>query len=276
MGWYEDTAVHRVDEHRFDATIAAGWDIGGNANGGYLLALVARAVTEVTGRPHPVSMTAHYLAPGQVGPVTITVDVARSGGRHATATATLRDDTGRALLVTVATTTDLASASGPELVDAAPPEVPEPEACLGMPPGLAEGPKSFMHQVDLRLHPDDVGFVQGRSSGQARVRGWIRFPIGAEPVAVPGPGGGDADPLGLLVAVDAFPPTVFNTSLPVAWVPTVELTAHLRAVPAPGWLRCAFTTRFITGGYLEEDGEVWDTAGRLIAQSRQLALVPRG
>ncbi len=275
MGWYDDTAVHRVDEHRFEAAIAAGWDIGGNANGGYLLALVARALTEVTGRPHPVSMTAHYLAPGRVGPVTITVDLLRSGGRHATATATLRDDRDRALLVTVATTTDLALASGPELVDAAPPDLPDPEACLGRPPGLEVGPKSFMHQVDLRLHPDDVAFVQGQS-GQARVRGWLRFPIGSEGGEGNGSDGSGADPLGLLVGVDSFPPTVFNTSLPVAWVPTVELTAHLRAVPVPGWLRCAFTTRFITGGYLEEDGEVWDTAGRLIAQSRQLALVPRG
>jgi len=50
----------------------------------------------------------------------------------------------------------------------------------------------------------------------------------------------------------------------------------VRARPAPGWLACAFTTRFVTGGFLEEDGEVWDATGRLVAQSRQLALVPRG
>jgi hypothetical protein len=79
----------------------------------------------------------------------------------------------------------------------------------------------------------------------------------------------------LLLAVDAFPPTAFNARLPVAWTPTIELTAHVRARPAPGWLRCVFTTRFFTGGFLEEDGEVWDATGRLVAQSRQLALVPR-
>ena len=80
---------------------------------------------------------------------------------------------------------------------------------------------------------------------------------------------------GLLLAVDAFPPTAFNTRLPVAWTPTVELTAHVRARPVPGWVRCRFSTRFVTGGFLEEDGEVWDERGRLVAQSRQLALVPR-
>ena len=76
-------------------------------------------------------------------------------------------------------------------------------------------------------------------------------------------------------AADAYPPTIFNADLPVGWTPTVELTTHVRARPAPGWLRCAFTTRFVTGGFLEEDGVVWDDTGALVAQSRQLALVPR-
>jgi hypothetical protein len=210
-------------------------------------------------------VSAHYLAPGSPGDVTVDVDVVRVGGRHATSVATLRSPD-RPLIVAVATTTDLAAlpGDGPELVDAEPPELPEVDECVAMVPAEG-GPPSFMGRVDLRLHPDDAGFLEGRGSGRARVRGWFRLRDG-EPV----------DPLGLLVAVDGFPPTIFNASMPVGWTPTVELTAHVRGVPAPGWLRCVFTTRFLTGGYLEEDGEVWDPSGRLIAQSRQLALVPRG
>ena len=75
----------------------------------------------------------------------------------------------------------------------------------------------------------------------------------------------------LLLALDAFPPTIFNPQLPVGWTPAVELTAHIRARPEPGWLRCRFTTRFVRGGFLEEDGEIWNGAGRLVEQSRQLA-----
>jgi hypothetical protein len=60
------------------------------------------------------------------------------------------------------------------------------------------------------------------------------------------------------------------------WTPTLELTVHLRAVPAHGWLRVCHCTRNVAGGLLEEDAEVWDSADRLVAQSRQLTRIPRG
>lgn len=56
---------------------------------------------------------------------------------------------------------------------------------------------------------------------------------------------------------------------------TIELTAHVRACPAPGWLACRVITHHVSGGYREEDVEAWDSAGTLVAQSRQLALVRR-
>ena len=61
----------------------------------------------------------------------------------------------------------------------------------------------------------------------------------------------------------------------MAWVPTVELTVHVRGTPAPGPLRVAFRCRFILDGLLDEEGEIWDSTGALVAQSRQLSLMPR-
>jgi hypothetical protein len=123
-----------------------------------------------------------------------------------------------------------------------------------------------MGKVELRIHPDDAGYREDVArSGRPLMRGWFRL-RSREPL----------DTIALLCAADAFPPTIFNADLPVAWTPTVELTAHVRSRPAPGWLRCQFATHFITGGFLEEEGELWDATGRLVAQSRQLALVPRG
>ena len=75
--------------------------------------------------------------------------------------------------------------------------------------------------------------------------------------------------------VDALPPVTFDLGLP-GWAPTLELTVHVRAQPAPGWAVVRHATRNVSGGHFEEDCEVWDSTGTLVAQSRQLALLPRG
>jgi len=87
--------------------------------------------------------------------------------------------------------------------------------------------------------------------------------------------GREPDPLMLLLAVDTLPPVTFDMGL-AGWAPTLELTAHVRARPAPGWLRVRVSTRNFAGGLLEEDAEVWDSQDRLVAQSRQLARAPKG
>jgi acyl-CoA thioesterase len=262
VGLADATAVERTGEGTWAGAIHPGWDIAGNANGGYLLLLAARALAEATGRPDPATVTGHYLAPGTPGPVTVDAAVVRAGRRFATATGVLRDGE-RPLLAVLASFTTSPAGDGPERLDGGPPDLPPPEACVAV-EATSSFPPPFMARIDLRLHPDDAGFATGEPSGEPLVRGWFRL-RDDEPV----------DSLALLLAADAFPPTIFNARLPVAWTPTLELTAHVRARPAPGWLRCAFRTRFVSAGFLEEDGEVWDATGRLVAQSRQLALVPR-
>lgn len=245
------------------AQLQDGWSINGNANGGYLIAIAARAMASHVGRPDPATITAHYLAPGAPGPVSIACNTVKEGRRFATATASITTSEGRPMLQVLGAFTDLSKTSGPELIDAGPPELPPVEECENLVSRQDFSPE-FFRQVEVRLHPEDAQFAV-KPSGVARSRGWFRL-LDDEPM----------DTLALVMATDALPPTVFNAKLPVTWVPTVELTAHLRARPAPGWLRCEFRTRFVTGGFLEEDGLVWDSTDRLVAQSRQLALVPQG
>ena len=71
--------------------------------------------------------------------------------------------------------------------------------------------------------------------------------------------------------VDAAAPAVME--LGVAGSLTAELTVHLRARPAPGWLACRVETRHVVEGFHEEDFEIWDSEGNLVAQARQLALL---
>lgn len=259
------TAVTALGEGRYAGEIHDGWDIGGNANGGYVLAIAARAMQAASGRPDPVTITAHYLAPGPPGPVEIETRIVKVGKRFTTVGGSLVKD-GRLTLQLLAAFGDQSQGTG-ELLHRAggAPELPPIEQCAPRSTnnGMVEVP--IMHRLAVWLHPDDAGFQADARNGRAEIRGWFEF-ADRRPI----------DTLGLLLAADAFPPAVFNLDLPRGWVPTVELTVHVRGVPVPGPLRCRFTTRFVQGDAFEEDGEVWDSAGNLVALSRQLALIARG
>jgi acyl-CoA thioesterase len=256
------TAVRSVGGGRYEGEVVDGWDIAGNANGGYLLAIAARAMAAEVGRP-PLTVTAHYLAPAPAGPCQVDVDVHRSGRRTATVGASLRQGD-RTLIHVLGTFADPVP-TGVDLADGAPPDLAPYESCVRgstADPGFVP---PIQDRLDVRLRPGDAAFRTGTPSGRAEMAGW--FALGDH---------APVDAVGLLLVADAFPPAVFNSGLPVAWVPTLELTVHVRAVPSSGPLACLFRTRFVADGLLEEDGEMWDSTGRLVAQSRQLALMPRG
>ena len=245
--------------------IVDGWDIGGNANGGYLLALAASHMRAVSGRPDPISVTAHYLAPGAPGPVQIDARIVKSGKRFATVRATMHRD-GRPILEVLGAFGDVAANAGGFGHDSlVPVEVPPIGECVRRAPSQGGVEVPMMDRLDVRLRPSDAGFSTGEPSGQAEVAGWFAF-VDGHPI----------DTLALLLVCDALPPSVFNLAgMPPGWVPTVEYTVHVRGRPAPGPVQCVFRTNLISDGFLEEDGEVRDATGRVVAMSRQLALVAR-
>jgi len=250
----------------YDGMVYEGWDILGNTNGGYLMAMAARAMADAAGRP-PMTVTAHYLSPGAVGPHIIEVTEVRAGRRFATMTgAVINVETGREV-IRVLGTFGHHDTDAVERLDGAPPSIPAYDDCPvdvnGDDPDAQPVPE-LQQRLSVRLAPGSVGFRSGKPRGVAEVSGWFDFADGQK-----------IDEYGLILASDSFPPAVFNSGLPVSWVPTVELTVHLRGLPVPGPLAVIFRTRFVSGGVLEEDGEVWDSAGHLVAQSRQLALTPR-
>ena len=255
--------VRRTSDGVYAAEIHDGWDILGNANGGYVMALVANAMRAECERPDPITITAHYLAPLPPGPVTITAEVVKRGRRFSTVRASLEQG-GRTAIVAVAAFGDLADGgSGQRHVDGAPPDLPPFDACPARGSADVPAPFGLVQRLDMRLHPDDSGFAKGAPSGRSQVRGWFAF-ADYRPI----------DALGTLLALDAFPPPVLNLPGVNGWVPTIELTVHMRATPAPGPLRCSFESRIVQGDTCVEDGEAWDSSGVCVAQVRQIGLMP--
>ena len=256
-----DTAVTPAGPGRWRGEISDRWSIGPYPNGGYVLLVGLAAVREELPHPDPFTVTAHFFTPTAHGPVDIEVERIRSGRAHSTAMARMLQD-GRERARIIANYGDHTASQGPTHIGATPPELPPPDECEDagpsepMPNGLVA---AIRDRIDWRIAPGTAGWRHGTRTGRAEVGGWIRFSDG-RPV--------DVHALPLLA--DALPPAVFEVA-ESGWVPTLELTVHVRARPATGWLRAWFSTRFLVDGYLEEDGELWDEQGRLVAISRQLA-----
>jgi acyl-CoA thioesterase len=267
----EATAVRRTGDGRYqmrpDPRFAAPPSGQGPpaVNGGLLIAAMLRAVLDCSPHPHPVATNAHFLRVPAITPAEVTVTWLKHGKTAATARASLVQD-GEPMIEAMVSTGSLPDPRHGTAGGAAqsvswtgqPPALPPPGECTPLPPSAG-----ISSQVDLRLDPATAGWLTHDPDGAPEMRGWFRLRDGREP-----------DACLLALAVDALPPVVFGLGA-MGWAPTVELTWHMRAVPAPGLLRVAARSRHVSDGWFDEESEVWDSAGRLVAQSRQLARVGR-
>lgn len=245
-----------ADANNFTGSIAEGWDIVGNTNGGYMMALFARAALVATGRRDIISVSAHFLSPGRVGPVTVSVEPIKDGKRFATSRVELRS-LEKTLLSGTVITGDLDDGEGPTLITSSAPEVAPIDECERV---VATDlfPPPFVDRIDQRIDP---ATALG-APNEPRIQGWVQLDDGTP-----------LDTVGLVLASDCMPPTVFNTDLGASWVPTVQMTIHIRNRPTSDAMKLVSETRVITGGMFEVDNTIYDTAGTVLAQSRQLQLL---
>jgi acyl-CoA thioesterase len=255
-----DTRVEPAGEDAYTAELTDRWNaLGGVPNGGYLLAVALRALADSMPLPDPVVASATYLRPGAPGPARIETEVVRAGRRVATGEARLLQDD-REIVRLLATFSDLGQANGRTEVQSLPPELPPPSDARDLIDGAPPLPGvNITERFEYRA-AELPGWAQGSPKGTADLAFWLRFRDGREP-----------DPIALCAMVDCAAPAVLELGVPGS--ATIELTVHVRGRPARGWLACRALTRHVIGGFHEEDFEIWDSAGALVAQSRQFAVL---
>lgn len=258
-----ETAVTETASGSWSTRLSSAWNIGDNPNGGYAVTSSLRAMAALVDFPDPVSLTTCYLRPA-IGdqPGDIHTQLVRAGRRTATTTAALSQEDRERLRV-MAIFADLeappAGDSAPPSLSVPPVELPPPEQCRPR-ITLEQGVDlPITSRLDVRVDP---ALADPAHAGRAEVAGWVRFTDERPP-----------DATALAVFADAFPPSVFGLFGRVGWVPTLELTVHVRHRPEPGWIAARFQTNDLDNGMLVEDGELWDESGNLVARSRQLALL---
>jgi acyl-CoA thioesterase len=200
-----------------------------------------------------------YFRPPAAGEARVDVTALRIGKRVATFEALLTQDD-RPVVHAVASFHDAEAATdGLQHPSPSAPSIAAPDDCLDL---MAAVPIEDVPIIGRFLYRHEAvpGWMTGEPTGDMSATFWVR-PQDGRPI----------DALAAAVLVDAYPPV--TTEIEQIRSATVQLTVHFRRRPATEWALAHVVTRHVIDGYHEEDVELWDEQGRLIAQSRQLALL---
>lgn len=266
-------ALHEVDpdgpgSRVFHGELTQQWAIGTKVHGGVMVSLCANAARIAYGGDNlqPVAVSANFLSAPDPGPVQLVTGIRKQGRRISVADVELvqGDRTAVHAVITLG----------------------EPEHHL---PGQSEPLLSANPVLDLMAPepPDDIepigpghrlsGLVNLSAGCDIRPRLSSMAPIsdGRPPLLQlwARPRGVATDGLFALLCGDLSAPVTFAVDR-TGWAPTVQYTAFLRSLPVDGWLRVLATCVEIGQDWFDEDHTVVDAAGRIVVQSRQLALVP--
>ncbi|HEX4465680.1 MAG TPA: thioesterase family protein [Solirubrobacteraceae bacterium] len=268
-----DTAVRRMSVEdsvaTFSAEVSPDWRAGRGPHGGYLAAMLTRALMEHVADPQraPRSLTVHYARAPEPGPAQIVTRIERVGRSLTTLSARMEQDGRPIALVLSAFSVPWA---GPEFSELEMPAVrpPDPERRPGP---LEHGGPPFTEHLVMQHR---IGELPTKGSVPMLIGAWVGL---AEQRPV--------DPPLLAFLSDALIPAPFLHTRQFAPAPTVDLTVHFRAAtprgeaqarsedPAEELCLVQMRTKVIQEGFFEEDGTIWASDGTLLAQSRQLAIL---
>ncbi len=253
-----DTAISPAGDGVFDCEFHTAWWVIAGPNGGYLAAIVTRALEAVVADGRPLrSLTVHYMRAPKEGPAQVRTETAREGRSVSFMRATIEqggEPQATALAVFAA------DREGAAFGTARPPGIPAPEDVPLQGETRLQAPP-FAQQFDFR---PAIGGKPFEGSAEAITGGWLW----------PKEGASELDAALAVALCDSWFPALFTAAETPLAVPTLDLTVHLRApLPRPSdWVLGTFWTRRVQDGFLEEDGELFSRDGELLAQSRQLAL----
>ncbi|MEP5764646.1 MAG: thioesterase family protein [Halieaceae bacterium] len=251
------TAVTKIADQLWQAELVHGWRIGEVPNGGYVLAIAGRVLSEALSHSDPLTVNILYTAPTALGPIECELETLRVGGSTTHATLSMRQE-GELKAFVTACYTDMDKLKGESWCSVERPAIAS----------IEDIPATGVHGIELRESVDQhyasggEVFKRGEPDGSGCFSGWLRLHDGA-----------DTDVIALLLFADCMAPPVFTVYGALQWVPTMDLSVQVRARPAPGPVQVRFRSRYMSHGIVEEDGELWDSNGELVALSRQTSKV---
>ena len=258
--------IDKSDENIFSMTPSKDYFVGNTPHGGYLTAVMQKALSLSMPHPHVINSNTLYLDRTEPKEIIIQVDKIReSRGSSVGRVSLIQDDKLRCMMTGICS--DFNYMKGVNDLETLPPKIFNKDRELFISlnfDNMQEGfTPSFIKQTKCEIAKQHAWWLKNEDDlgEEARCAGFIS--MGEE---IP-------DQFVLSFYSDFFPPVVMNKYGPLGWVPTLSLTTNIRQLPTTSELFMDVIAKDLNKGFFEQDCQIWDLNKNLVATSRQLTRI---
>ena len=259
-------AIDRSDENLFSMTPSKDYFVGNTPHGGYLTAVMQKAISLSMPHPHLINSNTLYLDRTEPREISIKVEKIReSRGSSVGQVSLIQDDKLRCMMTGICS--DFHYMNGVNDLETHPPKIfnEERDSFISLNfDNKEEGiTPSFIKQTQCEIAIKHAWWLKNEADlgDEARCSGFISM--------------GDEIPDQFVLSFysDFFPPVVMNKYGPLGWVPTLSLTTNIRQLPTTSELFMDVKAKDLNKGFFEQDCQIWDLNKNLVATSRQLTRI---
>ena len=259
-------AIDRSDENLFSMTPSKDYFVGNTPHGGYLTAVMQKAISLSMPHPHLINSNTLYLDRTEPREISIKVEKIReSRGSSVGQVSLIQDDKLRCMMTGICS--DFHYMNGVNDLETHPPKIfnEERDSFISLNfDNKEEGiTPSFIKQTQCEIAIKHAWWLKNEVDlvDEARCSGFISM--------------GDEIPDQFVLSFysDFFPPVVMNKYGPLGWVPTLSLTTNIRQLPTTSELFMDVKAKDLNKGFFEQDCQIWDLNKNLVATSRQLTRI---
>jgi acyl-CoA thioesterase len=258
--------IDRSDENLFSMTPSKDYFVGNTPHGGYLTAVMQKAISLSMPHPHLINSNTLYLDRTEPREISIRVEKIReSRGSSVGQVSLIQDDKLRCMMTGICS--DFHYMNGVNDLETHPPKIfnEERDSFISLNfDNKEEGiTPSFIKQTQCDIAIKHAWWLKNEADlgDEARCSGFISM--------------GDEIPDQFVLSFysDFFPPVVMNKYGPLGWVPTLSLTTNIRQLPTTSELFMDVKAKDLNKGFFEQDCQIWDLNKNLVATSRQLTRI---
>ena len=263
----EAIKLESLEDNKFIVNPDTNYFVGNTPHGGYLMALMHNALTSILPHSTAISSSVQYLDRIDAKTFELEVETFKTSRGSSSGIVKLKQDD-KICTTFTGTCSDFQFMKGYDGLQKPLPNIfneNDKKDYIKMNyDKISKGfTPAFIQQLECLIHPDHAWWNRDSNdkNNEARCSAFLEMQ------------GGIPDQFCLSFYSDILPPVVSNKYGPLGWIPTITLTTHIRQLPSTSELYADFRATDINKGYFEQDCNIWDLNGNLVASSRQLTRI---